>query len=246
MKTLVHFLILSLLVGAGSCGKDSYDGKAISGDNSKPKTKIEVEIPKEEDEEEPATDVVEAEPPIQFVVAGTVSLKESDYIPNTKVHIYDSSYMSRVSDLIDYFAKQKLSKDMFARAVKTVAWIESRWEHYSLDSNGKTLVLLGDSNNSYGMFQIHQKWHGKRPLLIDNVRYAVNALAKIFKSALTKKCKAGTNKGTSKEAFLRRIYAGYNDGMDDFCREGDYRDARFVNFYRDQPWLTYIDNSQRS
>lgn len=169
-----------------------------------------------------------------------IELEERDYIPSKQNHMEDEQYMTRIYRLLEQEARKVKNRDRFVRVVMAIAWIESRWEHYSIKS-GRVRIMMGDNGNSYGMFQIHQKWHGRHPNLFENVEYAINMIRTLYDYTYSQHCRRGTNFGTSEDAFLRRIYAGYNAGSDDICRDGDFRDRRFRNFYVKQPWLDHVN-----
>lgn len=231
MKKILLYLLFSIFLF--SCGAKDQDIVAdvdlvpVSGEEhnkasqegaARPNTRVEVGVRKD------------------------ISHSEQDYIPRTKNPHDDEDYMTDVYHLIDSVARSQgvKAKNRFARIALAVAWTESKWEHYSVRS-GRVRIFMGDNGNSYGIFQIHKRWHGRKPKLIENVKYAINLLVPIYHMALGKPCSRGTNAGNTLDAVLRRVYAAYNAGTDDICRDRDSRDEKFRNYYYKQPWKDHIN-----
>jgi hypothetical protein len=154
-----------------------------------------------------------------------VSLSASDlkYVPTTSNQLDDKAYMNEINTLLDDTAANIDNDPNFITLIKAIAWTESKWEHYFKKDN-KYYVFLGDSGHSFGIMQIDDTYHGKHPVLQDNVEYGANYAYDQYLTARSDTCLSGTNSGSSLIAIARRTYAMYNGGSGAMCRDNDARD----------------------
>lgn len=154
----------------------------------------------------------------------------------------NNNYIKNINNLIEETVKQSefSNNQQFLQIVKAVAWKESSWHHYRyLKEDSNYEVLSGDQypDCSWGIMQINQRYHGKHFFIADNMNYATNYLVKIYKKAKTITCKKGTNSGpNNSDALLRRVYAAYNAGENDICRNNHSFDSTFVKIFKSSPW----------
>jgi hypothetical protein len=169
-------------------------------------------------------------------------LEKYNYIPKTKSQVNDQEYMQAVFDLITKTAKKHLDDEDFVKIVIATAWKESTWEHYSYNhpKKDKVNVIVGDAGKAFGMFQINVRWHPKLTDLEENIDYGTKMLKNLYALAKKENCASGTNKGTDIDGIARRVYAGYNAGSDDLCRNNDSRDEGFLNHFHKEPWKDYL------
>lgn len=220
-KYRMHFFILIYLILFTSCGKSEIDLRPVSNPD---KVEDIVDVP---------------EPPAMGIDTSVLSPIERSFIPATSPAIYDSQYMNKLSDYLEEVSSKYENSRFFFDVVKTIAWKESRWTHYYLEDNF-VFLITGDSGASIGIFQIYTKYHPYLPEVIANSEYAINLISRIVEKARTTECEKGSNRGNSQSAVLRRIYAAYNGGGSNICRNNHFRDDSFVNFYQDKPWKDYL------
>lgn len=170
---------------------------------------------------------------------GKLSKFEKSFVPELSPAIYDINYMQRVNEYLDQLSEQYSTLKLFKDIVKTIAWKESRWTHY-YKKNNNVLLLKGDNGASFGMFQIYTKYHPELPLFKDNSEYALNMIWRIFERAQVDNCEDGSNQGSDESSLLRRVYATYNGGSRNTCRNDHHRDDTFVDTFHDKPWNSYI------
>jgi hypothetical protein len=161
------------------------------------------------------------------------------YTPQTEKHYADTVYMQRIEALLEKIAEKESDSELFLKIAKTVAWTESNWRHYSLVNN-EIYVIAGDDNKSFGIYQIYSKYHGVIKGLIENIEYAVKMLHEIYQEEQNADCESGTNVGSHLESMLRRIYATYNGGGGNRCRDGHKNDDKFLNDFQTTPWQDYL------
>jgi hypothetical protein len=160
--------------------------------------------------------------------------EEMDYVLGANPNYYQD-----INDLIELRVQTVALDSFFTQVMKTIAWRESTWVHYFLQ-NGELMLMKGDGGESFGMFQIHRRWHGEKPGLFENMDYAMNLTWQIYGNVLNHECSSGTNKGNDQDAIIRRIYATYNGGPSAVCRDGDFRDNLFVEEFNQSPWLSLL------
>ncbi len=162
-----------------------------------------------------------------------------NWMPKKSPHTEDQEYMNKVNVLIETLAKEVDSSDLFVRLIKSICWRESTWRHY-FEVEEKYYVLLGDEGHSFGMMQIHDKYHEQYPELVANLKYGIKFAYSLYQKALEKDCEQTKKQGNSDLSLVRRTYAMYNGGPKAMCREGDSRDEKIAEHYEKEPWEAFL------
>ena len=169
----------------------------------------------------------------------TLSSSDLKYVPTTSNQLDDKAYMNEIDQLIDDTAASVYNEQNFINIIKAIAWTESKWEHY-FEKDGKYYVILGDSGNSFGIMQIDQVYHGRHPVLQDNIEYGATFAFTKYQTARSSDCPSGTNAGSDLIAIARRTYAQYNGGNAQICRDNNSRDNALADALNNHVWQNYL------
>jgi len=170
----------------------------------------------------------------------SISGDDLKYVPTTSNQLDDKTYLNNINDLLEQEASAVYDNPDFINLIKAIAWTESKWEHY-FKQDDKYYVMLGDSGHSYGIMQIYDSYHGKHPVLQDNIEYGANFAYTLFEVARSFDClDGGSNAGTDSIAIARRTYAQYNGGSSARCRNANARDDALADALSNQVWNNYL------
>ncbi len=143
-------------------------------------------------------------------------------------------------------------KRAWIRAIKAKGHQETYLSHYRDDVDGKLKLVTGDSLASYGMMQIHKKWHSLQGTeigvdLTRNVLYALDHYFDLWQDAKRASCVRG-HEGSALyfERVARSAYSSYNGGSSQVCRWTNAKDRWAQNdrgYYEkwsQELWLEYL------
>ena len=173
---------------------------------------------------------------------------------STEVKRYTTAMYRYIRDTADaYISKRNRDvstkeKEAFRRAIMALVHQESFWSHYRLhDKDGRVKVMKGDEDWSFGMMQVHGRWHGdmvrktKAWTISGNLGYGLD----IYYNAWLKAKGFACNK--SLEDRARGAYSIYNAGGYAGCRWQDEddkwarNDKGFYEKWRGQMWNKWLD-----
>lgn len=139
--------------------------------------------------------------------------------------------------------------EAFRRGVMSLAHQESYWSHYRISAKDSRLkVMKGDEDWSFGMMQVHGRWHGdmvrkvKAWTLSGNLAYGMDIYYHAWELTKNAKCVK------SQEDHARAAYSVYNaGGVASACRwkNSDDKWARndkgFYEKWKGQMWAKFAD-----
>jgi hypothetical protein len=179
---------------------------------------------------------------------------------NTERSRYVSNLIKLIGDSSDAYYKQRKPKATtqevatFRRAFLALAHQESFFSHYRISEKDDALkVMKGDQYQSFGLVQLHSKWHRNMVLktkawtLSGNIAYGLDLYFQAWQKAGKEKCV------DSLEHKARSAYSIYNAGPKKGCRwknpRGDkfaHNDKNFYTKYKEQAWSQFVNKTQTS
>ncbi len=177
------------------------------------------------------------------------SAERKDYV----THLY-----KLLNDSAQGYYKQRKPKATkeevatFQRGMLALAHQESFWSHYRIAKKDSDLkVMKGDQNHSFGLVQLHSKWHRKMVIeskawsLPGNIAYGMDLYYQAWQKAGKEKCVK------TLENRARAAYSIYNAGAKKGCRwknpKGDkyaHNDKNYYSKFKGQEWNSHLDKGK--
>ncbi len=175
---------------------------------------------------------------------------------------YVTSIVGLISDLSRFYINQRKpdvseeEEKAWVRAILAKGNQETYLSHYRVDRDGRVKLTTGDRLYSYGIMQIHRRWHKIQDTeigvdIVENIMYALDHYYDFWKAARGVSCVRG--RAGNKDYLLRiarSAYAAYNGGPGSYCRWTNSKskwaqnDRGYLQKWNKQLWLGYAEKHQ--
>ncbi len=175
---------------------------------------------------------------------------------------YVTSMVGLIADLARFYIDQRKpnaseqEKKAWVRAILAKGNQETYLSHYRIERDGNIKLTTGDSLYSYGIMQIHRRWHKIQGTdigvdLVENILYGLDHFYDYWEGSKSKSCVRG-REGNS-DYFKRRArsaYSAYNGGPGSYCRWTNsgarwaQNDRGYHQKWKDQLWLRHAESHQ--